>query len=412
MIARLSRKAMSLPLARMSQGTLTIVERGSRRTFGPGHGPSATIEVRSARFWPKLLRGSRGLGDAFELGMWDSPDVVALVRLAARNARALDRVRERMSWLLAPLRLARALAPRRTRARRRRDVQAHYDLGNDLFERMLDSTLSYSCAYFESPRMTLEEAQLAKLDRVCRALELRPGDHVVEIGSGWGGFAVHAASNYGCRVTTATVSAAQHRYATDLVRRKGLEQRVHVVMSDFADLRGTYDKLVSVEMIEAIGWRNFDRFFATCARLLAPEGAMLLQAITIEDPAYEVEKRTRTFANTRIFPGGCLPSLRAIRESVARVTDLRPIKIDDLTPHYVETLRCWRSKLTAHAHELERLGYGARFRRLWTLYLAYCEAGFAERRIGDIQLLLAKPRWRGGTEISSADSSRALGQVA
>ena len=393
MSARLARRLVSLLLARITVGSLVVVGGDERRVYGSG-APVATVWIKSARTWPKLLRGSRGMAEAFAQGFWDSPDLVALISLAARNAGGLDRLR---SWL-APLRWSvqrsGALLRRSTRRRRRHDIAAHYDLGNELFARILDPTMSYSCALFEREGMTLEQAQLAKLERVCEQLDLGPGDRVLEIGTGWGGLALHAAANHGCHVTTTTISREQRDYAVEHVRRAGLSDRVTVLIEDYRDLQGRYDKLVSIEMIEAVGWRHFGTFFAKCSELLAPDGAMLLQAITIDDRAYEVEKASKSFINTHIFPGGCLPSLEVIARNVARRTDLQALGLEDLTPHYVETLRRWRHKFVAHADELAERGYDERFRRLWTLYLAYCEGGFAERRICDVHLLLCKPRSR------------------
>jgi cyclopropane-fatty-acyl-phospholipid synthase len=393
MSVRLSRWIVSLLLQRIAVGTLLVVEGEERRVYGSG-APGGTVWIRSSRTWPKLLRGSRGMAEAFAQGMWESPDLVALIRLAARNAGGLDRLRLRLAPLRWPLQRARARLRRSTKRQRRRDIAAHYDLGNGLFTRMLDPTMSYSCALFEQEGMTLEQAQVAKLEHICERLDLGPADHVVEIGTGWGGFALHAAATRGCHVTTTTISREQHDYAVERVRRAGLSHRVTVLMQDYRELRGRYDKLVSIEMIEAVGWRHFGTFLAKCSELLAPDGAMLLQAITIDDRAYEVEKASKSFINTYIFPGGCLPSLEAIVRNLVRRTELQALGLEDLTPHYVETLSRWRENFTAHAGELSERGYDARFRRLWTLYLAYCEAGFAERRICDVQLLLAKPRSR------------------
>ena len=408
--ARASRAVGRAVLRRgIRTGSLRVLEDGAALRFGSGE-LQASVEIHSARAWSKLLRGgTRGLADAYELGWWDSPDLVAAIRLAARNVGGLDRVRARIAPALAPARaLGGALRPS-TRARRRRDIAAHYDLGDELFEVMLDPTLSYSCAVFEREGMTLEQAQVAKLERVCARLDLGPGDHVVEIGTGWGGFALHAARTRGCRVTT-TISRRQYEHARARVLEAGLQALVDVRMEDYRDLRGRYDKLVSIEMIEAVGWRHFGAFFAHCSRLLAPHGAMLLQAITIEDRLYEAEKAARSFINTRIFPGGCLPSLGVIERCVARATDMRTAALEDITAHYVPTLRRWRENLLAGASRLERLGYDERFRRLWSLYLAYCEAGFAERRIGDVQLLLVKPAWDGaGASAPPAGPARAAG---
>jgi cyclopropane-fatty-acyl-phospholipid synthase len=393
----ISRLLGYLLLRRIAVGSLVVVESGKRRRFGSG-APTATVEVRSGRAWQTLLRGSRGLAESYEDGLWESPDVVAVIRLAAMNARGFDRWRAVLAPLLLPGQRLTALRAPSTRDRNRREIAAHYDLGIELFERMLDPTLSYSCAVFERGRATLEEAQVAKLERVCEKLALGPGDRVIEIGTGWGGFAAYAASTRGCHVTTTTISRDQYEYASKRVRKAGLGDRVTVLMQDYRDLTGRYDRLVSIEMIEAVGWRQFGKFFAKCSELLAPDGAMLLQAITIDDRAYEVEKASKTFINTRIFPGGCLPSLEVIARNLARRTDLQEVDLEDITAHYVPTLRRWRDNFLAHAIELAPFGYDERFRRLWMLYLAYCEAGFAERRICDVQLLLAKPKWHPANE--------------
>jgi cyclopropane-fatty-acyl-phospholipid synthase len=393
MTAGLSRGLVSALLRRITVGSLIVLEGGERRVYGSGP-PGATVRIDSARTWPKLLRGSRGMAEAFAQGLWDSPDLAALIRLAARNSGGLDRLGKRVAAVRWPLQRARALLRRSTRRRRRRYIAAHYDLGNELFSRMLDPTMTYSSAVFEHEGMTLEQAQLAKLERICEKLELGPTDRVIEIGSGWGAFALHAAATRGCHVTTTTISREQHDYVVEQVSRSGLSDRVTVLMEDYRDLRGHYDKLVSIEMIEAVGWPHFGRFFTKCSELLAPDGAMLLQAITIDDRAYELEKASQSFIKTYIFPGGCLPSLEVITRNLARRTDMQAVGLEDLTPHYVETLRRWRENFTANSSELACLGYDERFRRLWTLYLAYCEAGFAERRICDVQLLATKPRAR------------------
>jgi cyclopropane-fatty-acyl-phospholipid synthase len=386
-------------LGQIRVGTLVIVEGTRRRTFGSGT-PAATIHLHDDRFWRMLMRGSRGLAESYALGMWDSPDLVAVIRLAARNAVLIDRVRAVTAPFWTPHQQVRALLRRGTRRQRRKDIAFHYDIGNDLFERMLDPTMMYSCALFEREGMTLQEASVAKLERVCERLEIGPDDHVLEIGTGWGGFAIHAAATRGCRVTTTTISREQHDYAVQRVRAAGLADRVAVLMRDYRDLRGGYDKLVSIEMIEAVGWQHIGTFFARCSQLLTPHGAMLLQAITIDDRAYEVEKASKSFIREYIFPGGTLPSLEVISRNVARRTDLQTVGLEDITSSYVETLRRWRHNFAAHASELGQLGYDERFQRLWTLYLSYCEGGFAERRICDVQLLLAKPRWAVGARAS------------
>jgi cyclopropane-fatty-acyl-phospholipid synthase len=375
-------------LARMREGSLTVVEDGRRTELGRG-APHATIEVHDPRFWRALLRGSRGLAESYADGHWDSPDLTALIRLAARNADQLDQPRRRLTPLREPYQRLRAV--RNTPRRSRDDIAAHYDLGNELFELMLDPTMMYSSARFARPGMTLEEASLAKLDLVCDKLELGREDHVLEIGTGWGGFAIHAAATRGCRVTTTTLSGEQRAHALARVREAGLEDRVTILERDYRELEGRYDKLVSIEMIEAVGWKDFGTFFERCSDLLEPNGAMLLQAITIDDRAYAVERASKSFIRTHIFPNGCLPSVEVIARCLARRTDLRLTHFEDFGLDYAETLRRWRENLDGE--RLAQLGYDERFQRLWRLYLCYCEAGFAERRIGVAQALLAKPRW-------------------
>jgi cyclopropane-fatty-acyl-phospholipid synthase len=324
-------------------------------------------------------------------GLWDCDDLVVLARIGALNVGGLDRLRRLLAPVLAPAQRGARLLARNTPRRSRRRIAAHYDLGNELFELFLDPTMMYSCALFERPGASLEEASLAKLERVCGKLELEPEQHVLEIGSGWGGFAIYAAKNYGCRVTTTTISREQHSLACRRVREAGVADRVEVLLEDYRDLRGRYDRLVSIEMIEAVGWQYFATYFRCCSQLLADDGAMLLQAIVIDDRAYEVEKAGRSFMNTYIFPGGCLPSLEVISRTLARATDLREVHLEDITAHYATTLERWRERFLASAERLPELGFDERFRRLWELYLSYCEGGFRERRIRDVQLLLAKP---------------------
>jgi cyclopropane-fatty-acyl-phospholipid synthase len=396
-------------LGRLRRGRVELVDGDGTRAFGPADAPlSATVRVRDDRFLEALPRGSLALADTYADAAWDSDDLVTLVRIGAREIPRTDRFRR----LLAPVRNAFSRIPRNTREGARRHIAAHYDLGNDMFRTFLDETMTYSCAYFESPEATLREAQEAKLDRICRKLELGPDDHVVEIGTGWGSFAMHAAGRYGCRVTTTTISREQHALAAERVRQAGLDDRIEIVLEDYRDLRGRYDKLVSIEMIEAVGWRDFGTFFARCGDLLHPDGAMLLQAITIDDRAYEVEKASRSFMRTHIFPNGCLPSLEVIARCVAHDSDLRTVDLEELTPHYAETVRRWRANVEREAPALAALGYDERFRRMWRMYLAYCEGGFAERRIGVVQAVLAKPGWRGSVRAGVTAAPPVYGAIA
>jgi cyclopropane-fatty-acyl-phospholipid synthase len=392
---RLARAVVWRVLRRLRHGTLTIRDGRHSASFGEtcDGGPDVVVLVHDRRFYRALLRGSLGVSKAYVERWFDCDDLAELARLAGLNMPPLDRWRRVLRPLVALPQAAGGWWMRNTRQRSRRRIAAHYDIGNELFGLMLDETMTYSCAIFEEPTTSLHEAQLAKLDRICRKLELGPHDHVLEIGAGWGGFAIHAASRYGCRVTATTLSAEQRRLAEARIRAAGLEDRVTVVEKDYRDLEGSFDKLVSIEMIEAVGWMYLDKFFERCGALLTPEGAMLLQAITIDERAYHVEKAKKSFANTHVFPGGCLPSLQVISHSIASVTDMRPIALEDITAHYVRTLRCWRENFLAQLERVRSLGYDRRFERMWELYLAYCEGGFGSGRISDVQLLLAKPRY-------------------
>jgi cyclopropane-fatty-acyl-phospholipid synthase len=390
----LSRTAVGAVLGRVSAGQIEVVEGGRARTFGPdGADLHATVKINDPAAWRGPLRGSVGLGETYVDGLWETDDLVSLIQIAARELRELDGVRGAIARPRGALHKLRRLVPENTRDGARANISAHYDLGNDLFSAFLDERMMYSCAYFPSEGASLEDAQLAKLDRICDHLQLGPENHLLEIGTGWGGMAIHAARRSGCRVTTTTISRAQCELATQRVRDAGLEDQVTVLLEDYRDLEGRYDRLVSVEMIEAVGWQYFDDYFRRCDRLLTDDGAMLLQAITIDDRIYEVEKAAKSFANTHVFPGGCLPSQGLIANSLSRVTNMRQIWIDDITAHYPPTLAAWRERFFDAWEKLRGRGYDERFRRLWDFYLSSSEAGFRERRIGDVQALFAKPKW-------------------
>jgi cyclopropane-fatty-acyl-phospholipid synthase len=393
----MSRRTLLRVLARTRGGNVVIVDGAERLMLGEPSGISVEIRVSDRRAYGMVLRrGSIGLADSYAAGMWECDDLVGLVRLAARNMAPLDALRRRFAPVLIPGQRAGALLRRSTPHRARRDVAAHYDLSNELFASFLDETMMYSCAVFERPDMTLREAQEAKLDRICRKLALNPGDHVLEIGTGWGGFAIHAAGRYGCRVTTTTISAAQREEAQRRIADAGLSDRITVLDRDYRELGGRWHRMVSIEMIEAVGWRNLPVYLRTCGELLADDGLFCLQAITIDDRAYEVEKGTRSFANTRIFPGGFLPGLSPLVGMTARHTPMRAVGLEEIGPHYATTLRRWAENFAAIGPQrLAAMGFDARFERLWRFYLAYMEAGFRERRIGVVQLLLAGAAFRG-----------------
>ena len=380
-----------------------MVEGGRRRGFGPADAElRATVTIHDPAAWRSVLRGSVGLGESYVDGLWETDDLVALMRIAARELRHLDGLRGLVARPRGLAHRLRRLVPDNTRERARRHISAHYDLGNELFASFLDERMMYSCAYFPEEGTSLEEAQLEKLERICTRLRLGPENHLLEIGSGWGGLAIHAAREHGCRVTTTTISAEQRDLAERRVAEAGLGDRVTVLFEDYRDLRGEYDRLVSVEMIEAVGWQHFDEFFRRCDELLSPDGLMLLQAITIDDDLYEIEKGARSFANTHVFPGGCLPSEQLIAACIARDTELRQVWSEDITAHYPLTLAAWRERFLGAWERLRPRGYDERFRRLWSFYLSSSEAGFRERRIGDLQALFAKP----GVALSPSGAER------
>jgi cyclopropane-fatty-acyl-phospholipid synthase len=378
---------------RLQHGQQTMREHGTAHDLGRApDGLRATLEVYDPRFYPAIAFGGHlGAADAYLDGWWSTDNLTALVQLFLRNRPVADGFERGWTSFVRPVRRAWHALRRNTRSGSRRNITAHYDLGNDFFSEFLDETLTYSCGIFERPDSTLREASEAKYDRICRKLELAPSDHVLEIGSGWGGFALHAAGRYGCRVTTTTISARQHALATARVREAGFGDRVSVLQSDYRDLSGSFDKLVSIEMIEAVGHQYYQAFFAKCASLLKRGGAMALQAITIADARYERAKREVDFIKRYVFPGSCIPSLGALKEAWGRASDLRLEHVEDITSHYVITLRQWRENFVAHWDRIRALGFREEFRRLWEFYFCYCEGGFAEKALGDVQLILKRP---------------------
>jgi cyclopropane-fatty-acyl-phospholipid synthase len=355
----------------------------------------ASLTVLHPRFYSQVLfGGSIGAGEAYMANHWSSDDLTVLLRIIILNQSVFAGLDRGLSRLKAPLYKAYHFLHKDSRKGSRINIAAHYDLGNDFYALFLDETLTYSCGIFERPECTLQEASVAKIDRICKKLQLSAEDHVLEIGTGWGGFAIHAASQYGCRVTTTTISRAQHDLALERIRIAGVEDKVHVLFKDYRDLKGRFDKLVSIEMIEAVGHHYLNTFFRCCSNLLTERGAMLLQAITIADQAFERHKKEVDFIKRYIFPGSCIPSVTAIGNAIATATDLRLVHLEDITPHYAKTLRSWRERFFLHMDQVRALGYSETFIRMWEFYLCYCEAGFQERYLGDVQMFFAKPLWR------------------
>ncbi len=390
---RLSEIAVRALLTRARQGTLVLTDPSSTRRYGRGS-PEVHVVINDARTYHALLRGgSIGFGESYTDGWWDCDDLTLAVRFVMKNLSPLMRRLDAVARTLAPLSHIWQRLERVDKERDRANIRAHYDLGNDFYSLMLDETMMYSCAYFAEESTSLHDASLAKLEKLCSKLRLGPQDHVLEIGTGWGGFATYAAQHHGCRVTTVTNSDAQFEHTRALVRQKGLDGLVEVRNQDYRDLTGTFDKLVSIEMIEAIGWRQLDTYFLTCARLLKPDGVMGLQAITINDASYERAKNRDDFIKRMIFPGGFLPSIESMVRSSSSVSDLRIVDLEDIGRHYAETLARWRANLASHLSQYRELGLGEEFERMWHMYLCYCEAAFLERHVSDVQIVLARGEW-------------------
>ncbi len=393
---RLARRAVLARLGGLASAELHLIEDEGSHVFGRDDDLRAHVVVRDPRFWKALLfGGSIGGAEAYMDGWWDTEDLVSVVRVLARNEAALSGLEGGVARLRRPLEAVRHRLRRNSREGSRQNIAAHYDLGNDFFSLFLDPTMTYSSGVFERAEATLEEASHAKYDRLARALRLGPSDHVLEIGTGWGGFAIRAAQTRGCRVTTTTISREQHDAARERIDRAGLGDRITLLFEDYRDLRGRFDKLVSIEMIEAVGMEHLGTFFRTCSDRLAPNGAMGIQAITNREQDWEAAARRVDFIKRYVFPGGQLVSLTGVCEALARETDLRITRFEDITPHYAETLKRWRLQMNRNLEAMRGLGLPDRFLRLWHFYLCYCEGGFRERVIGAGQILFEKPacRW-------------------
>jgi len=358
---------------------------------GPG-APDVRLHVRSPDAYQRIATGGTvGAAEAYMDGQWHCDDLVGLIRLLVLNRDLMDEMEGGMARATGLLLKGVHAFRRNTREGSRKNIAAHYDLGNELFALFLCDNLMYSSAIFANASEPLEQASRRKLERICRKLDLKSSDHLVEIGTGWGGMALHAARHFGCRVTTTTISKEQHALASRRIHDAGLSDRVTVLLDDYRELDGQYDKLVSIEMIEAIGHQYLDTYLAKCASLLKPDGLALVQAITIEDHRYEQALRSVDFIKRHVFPGSFIPSISAITGAMGRSTDLRLVSLEDFGPSYALTLCAWRERFMKRLGEVRALGYDERFVRMWEFYLAYCEGGFLERSIGVSQLLLARP---------------------
>lgn len=392
---RLARGVLTRRLSAMVRGEITLEDRDGSRRLGQPADLRATLQVHKGRFFREsVLGGALSVAESYFRGDWDCDDLTALFRIFVRNTDASDRLDGGLARLAGIGHRLYHWGRRNHRAGSRRNIAAHYDLGNDFFSLWLDHTLAYSSGIFPAPGASLGDASVEKFDRVCRKLDLLPDDHLLEIGGGWGGLAIHAAENYGCRVTTTTISQEQHDAARARIDGRGLADRVSLLQQDYRDLTGQFDKLVSIEMIEAVGSEFLDPYFRQCGQLLRPDGTLVLQAIVMPERGYAQYLRRVDFIRRFVFPGGCLPSLGAILESAGRTTDLRFVHAEDFAPHYAETLRRWRSAFMARLDDVRRLGYSEEFIRLWKYYLCYCEAVFEERRVGVLQIQFDKPQCR------------------
>lgn len=392
-----------------------MVDDGQQHTFGdPAEDLHAVVHVRDWAFYKAVaLGGSMGAGESYCDGIWTCDDLVSLIQIFARDLAASEELGGTWNAILDFGRTVGHRLNRNTRAGSRRNIAAHYDLSNDFYSLFLDETMTYSSGVFPEPDSTMKEASIEKYDRICRKLQLQAGDEVLEIGTGWGGFAAYAVKKYGCRVTTTTISSQQHDYAKQRFADGGIENQIELLLLDYRDLTGKYDKLVSIEMIEAVGHEYFETFFAKCSDLLKPDGLMAVQAITIPDQRYDRYRKSVDFIQRYIFPGGCLPSLGAMAGAVGRVTDLQVVHLEDFAQHYAKSLQCWRERFHQNLDPIREFfsasgsaehgvrGKTEHFLRMWEYYLCYCEGAFREKQIGVAQLLLQKPCNRLGPRFPS-----------
>ena len=388
----LIKKKFYANFSNLEHGNIIFIDGDFTLQCGNSAEPAATVNVHDDRFYTTLAAGGAvGASEAYMQGMWTCDQLTLLVRVLLRNTSVLRGLGN--AAYKKPLYKLLHLMNRDSVDGSKKNISAHYDLGNKLFENFLDPTMTYSSGFFEKPDSTMHQASTAKLDRICQKLALSESDHVVEIGTGWGSFALHAARNYNCKITTTTISEEQYQLACQRVKDAGLQERIEIVKKDYRLLTGQYDKLVSIEMIEAVGLAYLGNYFEKCASLLKPAGKMLIQAITIADQQYEFSKRNVDFIQRYIFPGGALPSVTALTNTATNKTDLRMTALEDITGHYATTMRKWREKFYLNVEQITQLGYDNRFLRMWEYYLCYCEGGFEEKSIGCVQAEFTKPTY-------------------
>lgn len=397
----IARKILFKLLSGIEYGCLRIHDQGELCVFGDtadaAGGLVADIYVHDPRLYSDVVfGGSVGAGEAYMSAYWSTPNLTQVTRLFVRNMASLDAIDSNQSLVGRGLLKLFHWVNRNTKEGSRKNISAHYDLGNDFFKLFLDDTLMYSSAIYPTPESSLADAAVYKLRRICEKLQLTADDHLLEIGTGWGGMAIYAAQHYGCRVTTTTISKEQRDCAIARIAEAGLSDKITVLFDDYRDLSGRFSKLVSIEMVEAVGHEHYASYFATCSKLLAPDGLMLLQAITIVDQRYEQARKSVDFIQRYIFPGGSLPSVAVISDCVKRHTDMNILHLEDIGEHYAKTLTHWRVAFMEKLEQVRAQGFDERFIRMWEFYLCYCEGGFSERSIGTAQVLLAKPSYRIG----------------
>jgi cyclopropane-fatty-acyl-phospholipid synthase len=391
-VQNFARKQVLTRLSLLQIGQLTIIENGQQTVFGNDKNLTATVTVNDAHFYGEIaFGGSIGAGEAYMLGYWQADNLTNVIRIMAANQAVMDALEGGFQWASKPFLKALHWLNRNTADGSRKNIASHYDLGNDFFKLWLDPSMMYSSAIFSPKDISLEAASYKKLQVICDKLDLKSTDHVLEIGTGWGGFAIYAASNYGCKVTTTTISKQQYDEAVLRVNAANLQDKITLLLNDYRDLTGQFDKLVSIEMIEAVGHQFYDVYFKKCASLLKPNGMALIQAITITEQRFESAKNSVDFIQRYIFPGSNIPSVTAMLNSITKVSDLKLYDLEDIGLHYATTLAAWRDNFFEHIQQVRQLGYSEEFIKMWEFYLCYCEGGFAERALGDCHLLLVKP---------------------
>lgn len=395
LLHQLARALVFNQLKKIKTGQITIIEGSQKFSFGKKDKLNVTVTVHDPRFFGALaFGGSIGVSEAFMQKFWSVSDLTKLIRIMAINQNTMDQLEGLFDMFLKPILKCLHYLNQNSVKGSEINISKHYDLGNDFFSLFLDSTMMYSSAVFKNPHDSLYQGSIHKLETICQGLELTSQDHIIEIGSGWGGFAIYAAKHYGCKVTTTTISKEQYKYVSQKIKDLKLSHKITVLFSDYRHLKGQYDKLVSIEMLEAVGYQYYETYFKVCASLLKPQGLAVIQTITITDQRYEKAKRSVDFIQRYIFPGSCIPSITALQNSMTQSSDLKIYSIHDIGTHYARTLALWRERLFKNLKDIKALGFDDAFIRMWHFYFSYCEGGFEEKVISDIHLKLVKPGYR------------------